>query len=167
VGKRHFFAAIKTIAKNNEMKKKILIVASFGGHWVQMRRLAYAFEELDQHYVSTNVCLADSVLPASFSVVPDANLDEKLGLAFLALKMLWVVIIIRPDFVISTGAAPGFFALVFGKLLGAKTIWIDSCANIDQLSVSGSKVKYFADLWLTQWEHLAGEEGPFFRGSVL
>lgn len=149
------------------MRKKILLVASYGGHWVQMRRLASAFEELDQHYVSTNSGLADSVLPASFSVVPDANLDEKLGLVFLALKMLWIVIKIRPDFVISTGAAPGFFALMFGKLLGAKTIWIDSCANVDRLSISGSKVKYFADLWLTQWEHLEGEKGPFFRGSVL
>lgn len=149
------------------MKKKILLVASFGGHWVQMRRLAPAFDGLEQHYVSTNKGLADSVLPAGFSVVPDANLDEKLGLIFLALRMLWVVIKIHPDFVISTGAAPGYFALMFGKLLGAKTIWIDSCANVEHLSVSGSKVKNFADLWLTQWEHLEGEKGPFFRGAVL
>lgn len=149
------------------MRKRILLVASHGGHWVQMRRLTPAFEGLDQHYVSTNSGLADSVLPARFSFVPDANLDEKLGLVFLALKVLWVVIKIRPDFVISTGAAPGFFALMFGKLLGAKTIWVDSCANVDQLSVSGAKVKYFADLWLTQWEHLEGKKGPFFRGAVL
>lgn len=149
------------------MRKKILLVASCGGHWVQMRRLAPAFEGLDQHYVSTNIGLAESVLPASFSVVPDANLDEKLGLAFLGLKMLWVVLKIRPDFVISTGAAPGFFALMFGKLLGAKTIWVDSYANVDRLSVSGLKVKHFADLWLTQWAHLEGEKGPFFRGAVL
>ncbi len=99
--------------------------------------------------------------------MPDANLDEKLGLAVLALKMLWVVIKTRPDFVISTGAAPGFFALMFGKLLGAKTIWIDSCANVDRLSVSGAKVKRFADLWLTQWEHLEGKNGPLYKGSVL
>lgn len=149
------------------MRKKILLVASHGGHWVQMRKLAPAFEELDQHYVSTNSGLADSVLPASFSAVPDANLDEKLNLAFLALRMLWVVFKIRPDFVISTGAAPGFFALMFGKLFGAKTIWIDSCANVDRLSISGWKVRHFADLWLTQWEHLEGERGPFFRGAVL
>ena len=149
------------------MRKKILLVASYGGHWVQMRKLASAFKEVDQHYVSTNAGLAQSVLPARFTAVPDANLDEKLGLAVLALKVLWVVIKIRPDFVISTGAAPGFFALMFGKLFGAKTIWIDSCANVDRLSVSGEKVKCFADLWLTQWEHLEGKKGPFFKGSVL
>lgn len=40
-----------------------LLVASHGGHWVQMRRLAPALEGLDQHYVSTNLVLADSVLP--------------------------------------------------------------------------------------------------------
>lgn len=60
--------------------------------------------------------------------------------------MFLIVLLHRPDIVISTGAAPGFFALLFGKLLGARTIWIDSIANAEQLSVSGQKVKLFADL---------------------
>lgn len=167
MGKRHFLATKLAAIQKNKMSKKILIVASFGGHWVQMRKLSHAFEGLDQYYVSTNAGLADSVFPASFSVVPDANLDDKLGLVFLALKLLWLVIRIHPDFVFSTGAAPGFFALMFGKLLGAKTIWVDSYANVERMSVSGLKVKRFADLWLTQWAHLEGENGPYFRGAVL
>ena len=67
------------------MRKRILIVASYGGHWVQMRKLASVFEELDQHYVSTNTGLAQSVLPARFTAVPDANLvDKRAGLARMA-----------------------------------------------------------------------------------
>ncbi|WP_220347888.1 hypothetical protein [Alkalilimnicola ehrlichii] len=57
--------------------------------------------------------------------------------------------------------------MLFGKLLGAKTIWVDSLANAEQLSVSGAKVRRFADLWLTQWEHLAAPDGPHYRGAVL
>ena len=149
------------------MSKRILLVASHGGHWVQLRRMRAAFDGLDKHYVSTNPGLVKEVLPDHFHCVPDANLDEKLGLIGLAFRMLWILLKTRPDVVCSTGAAPGFFALLFGKMLGAKTIWVDSCANAEQLSVSGRKVRPFADLWLTQWPHLETPQGPFYRGAVL
>lgn len=73
----------------------------------------------------------------------------------------------RPEVVISTGAAPGLFAVVIGKLFRARTIWLDSLANVDELSRSGQLVRRFADVWLTQWEHLARTPGPEFAGKVL
>ena len=33
--------------------------------------------------------------------------------------------------------------------------------------MSGRVAGRVADLWLTQWPHLARDEGPFCRGSVL
>jgi len=53
------------------------------------------------------------------------------------------------------------------KLLRMKTIWVDSIANADELSMSGQKAGGCADLWLTQWHHLAAEGGPSYLGSVL
>ncbi|MBZ0171717.1 MAG: hypothetical protein K8E66_05000, partial [Phycisphaerales bacterium] len=73
----------------------------------------------------------------------------------------------RPGVIISTGAAPGYFAFRIGKLLGAHTVWIDSIANVERLSMTGELVRTHADLWLTQWEHLATPSGPSFRGSVI
>lgn len=73
----------------------------------------------------------------------------------------------RPDVVVTTGAAPGFAALLFGKMIGAKTIWIDSIANSEEMSSSGKHAGRIADLWLTQWEHLVTPQGPQFMGSVL
>jgi len=73
----------------------------------------------------------------------------------------------RPEIVLSTGAAPGYFAIRFAKLLGAHTIWIDSIANVERLSRAGACVEPYADLWLTQWQHLALDPGPIFRGAVL
>jgi hypothetical protein len=69
--------------------------------------------------------------------------------------------------IITTGAAPGYFALRVGKLFGARTIWIDSMANAETLSKSGQEVGKYADLWLTQWEHLARPQGPHYLGAVL
>ncbi|MBT8423046.1 MAG: UDP-N-acetylglucosamine--LPS N-acetylglucosamine transferase, partial [Gammaproteobacteria bacterium] len=68
---------------------------------------------------------------------------------------------------VSTGAAPGYFAIRFGKLLGAKTIWIDSLANVEQLSRAGRMAERYSDLWLTQWPDLAGGDGPDYAGQVI
>jgi hypothetical protein len=81
--------------------------------------------------------------------------------------VLLLLLRVRPDVVISTGAAPGYFALRLGRILGARTVWVDSVANAEELSMSGRMAGKYADLWLTQWEHLAEKGGPMFKGSVL
>ncbi len=149
------------------MKKKIMLVSSSGGHWVQLNRLIPAFDGCDKIFVTTESKYQETIGNNKFLVVPDANRWNKLRVLYLALVMLKHVLVIRPDVIVSTGAAPGFFAILFGKKLGAKTIWLDSIANVDELSLSGKKVKKYADLWLTQWEHLATPEGPRYVGAVL
>jgi hypothetical protein len=149
-------------------RRRLLAVASSGGHWQQLLRLRPAFEACDCAFVTVHPSYRSSAGGCRFYAVRDAWLSSKLGLAILALQLAWIVFWKeRPDYVVSTGAAPGYFALRFGKLAGAKTLWIDSIANCERLSISGSRVKRYADLWLTQWPHLAGPEGPYFKGSVL
>ena len=149
------------------MSKKILAVASRGGHWIQLLRIRSAFEGHKCVYVSTTQGYARDIAPDKFFVVRDASRWNKIGLVVLAFQLLWIVIRIRPDIVISTGAAPGYFAILFGKLLGARTVWLDSIANVEELSLSGRQAGRFADLWLTQWKHLARPSGPVYLGSVL
>jgi UDP-N-acetylglucosamine:LPS N-acetylglucosamine transferase len=104
---------------------------------------------------------------ARFYVVNDATRWNRVGLVTCALRIIWVLVRVRPDVIVTTGAAPGFFAVIFGKLMRARTVWIDSIANADELSASGARVARFADLWLTQWPHLAREGGPHYEGAVL
>ena len=73
----------------------------------------------------------------------------------------------RPDVVISTGAAPGYFALRLGKLFGARTIWVDSIANAEEMSLSGRLAQRYADLWLTQWPEVAKRDGARYEGRLL
>lgn len=127
-----------------------------------------AWEGCEVHYVSTIKDYRDNLEPdVSFWWVNDANRNEKMKAALMALRIAWIVLRVRPDVVISTGAAPGYFALRFGKLFGARTVWVDSIANAQELSMTGRLVKHYADLWLTQWPDLATEEGPLCEGSVL
>ncbi len=148
-------------------KIKILAVASKGGHWVQLQRLSPVWEGQAVTFVTNDSDLKAHISDKPFFTVIDANMDQKVKLLWLALQILWLVLKIRPDVVISTGAAPGFFAIVFAKLLGAKTVWVDSVANAEELSLAGKKVSRFCSVWLTQWPELATVNGPIYRGRVF
>jgi UDP-N-acetylglucosamine:LPS N-acetylglucosamine transferase len=147
---------------------KVLALSSGGGHWVQLLRLRPAFEGCDVTYATVmKGYLADLEPEADFHVVPDGNRWSKINLLRSAFAVFLLLLRLRPDVVVTTGAAPGFFAARFGKLLGARVVWIDSIANAEELSMSGKKAGTFVDLLLTQWPHLASNEGPKFYGSVL
>jgi UDP-N-acetylglucosamine:LPS N-acetylglucosamine transferase len=142
-------------------------VASGGGHWVQLLRVREAFETCDIAFVSINETYRSQVSNNRFYLVNDATRWNKVGLIRMALKLAWIIRREKPDVVISTGAAPGYVALRLGRLAGARTIWLDSIANVEQLSMSGTRIGRYADLWLTQWPHLAKPQGPHYAGTVL
>lgn len=149
-------------------RPKVMAISSGGGHWVQLLRLRPAFEGCDVTYVTVRegyrVDVGES---ADFRVIHDGNRWNKLNLLRSALDVTWLLISVRPDVVVTTGAAPGYFGVRFGKWLGARVVWLDSVANADELSLSGEKAGSFVDLWLTQWPHLSGSDGPKCFGSVL
>jgi UDP-N-acetylglucosamine:LPS N-acetylglucosamine transferase len=153
--------------RNDRPRKKLLAVASGGGHWVQLLRLSEAFSDCEMVFVTVNEAYRTDVNGHKFYSVPDGTRKTPIRLIFTTLKLFWITCIERPDALISTGAAPGYLALRIARLFGARTTWIDSIANIDHLSMSGSMAGRYADLWLTQWPHLARECGPQFRGAVL
>lgn len=149
-------------------KQKVVALSSGGGHWVQLLRLRPAFANCDVTFVTVRPGYRSDVgTGVRFRVIPDANRSSKLRLAITALNVFWVLLAERPDVVVSTGAAPGYFAIRFGRLLGIRTIWVDSIANAQVLSLSGQRAGKYADLWLTQWSHLASEQGPYHKGNVL
>lgn len=148
-------------------KKRILAVASGGGHWVQLLRLRPAFDGCDVAYATVQASYADEVKGSRFHKFTDATRWSRWDLLRMIAEIVWIVLRERPDVVISTGAAPGVVALRLGKWLGARTVWLDSVANVEQMSLSGKRVRGFADLWLSQWPDVAVAEGCSFEGAVL
>ena len=146
---------------------KVLAISSGGGHWVQLLRLRPAFDGCKVVFATVREGYRGDVGEADFYLISDANRWNKLALLRSALVILWLLLKERPDVVISTGAAPGYFGVRLGKWLGARVIWVDSVANAESLSLSGIKAGRFVDLWLTQWPHLTSENGPQWMGSVL
>lgn len=160
----------------NVKPPRVLAVASGGGHWVQLCRLVPAWDGCAVTYVTTEpgfrpeieaMAVARGQPRPGFHVVIEVNRWQKLRLIRSLLQIAFILLRVRPDVVVTTGAAPGFIALRLARLMGARTVWIDSIANADELSLSGKMAGKHCDLWLTQWEHLAASEGPNFRGSVI
>lgn len=147
--------------------KRVLAVASGGGHWVQMMRLRKAFEGYEVAYLTVQSDYHRQVTGSRFYVVNDFTRRTPIRLAHAVVRMLWILLRERPDAIVTTGSAPGLICIRLGKLFRARTIWIDSIANVEKLSLSGTLAGRYADLWLTQWPHLARPEGPHFAGAVL
>ncbi|MEW6252351.1 MAG: UDP-N-acetylglucosamine--LPS N-acetylglucosamine transferase [Planctomycetota bacterium] len=147
--------------------RRILAIASGGGHWVQLLRLRSAFAGHAVTYATVARAYAADVPGCRFRAIPDATQWNKLRLLWLAFRVLLLVLRERPDVIVSTGAAPGYFALRLGKLLRARTVWLDSIANVETLSLAGRLAGRYADLWLTQWPHLARPAGPHFLGGTV
>lgn len=155
---------------------KILAVASAGGHFVQLCRLMPAFDGCRTVFATTNAEMRSEVEEGArkrgepipkFYEITDANRWHKMRLIKAAWQVLMILVRERPDVVITTGAAPGYLALRLGKVFRARTVWIDSIANAEELSLSGKKIGKHADLWLTQWPNLEKEDGPNYKGAVL
>jgi UDP-N-acetylglucosamine:LPS N-acetylglucosamine transferase len=148
-------------------KKKILAVSSGGGHWVELIRLSPAFEGYVVVYATVDKAYRSEAGSARFYTIRDVTRWNKLRWVQTFVKLAYILLREEPDVVISTGALPGYFSLRLAKLFGAKTIWVDSIANVDELSLSGQMIGKHADLWLTQWPQLAKPSGPLYRGAVL
>ena len=57
--------------------------------------------------------------------------------------------------------------LLFGRLVGAKSLWIDSIAQAEEMSSSGRIAKKLATATVAQWPEVACAEGVECWGAVL
>lgn len=99
-------------------------------------------------------------------LLPDANRDEPMRALSSMIASARLVWRLRPNVVVTTGALPGLFCLVFGRLTGARTVWIDSIAASDRPSLSGAFARPFATRWYTQWQHLQSPSRDY-EGALL
>ena len=133
----------------------------------ETRRLIPAFDGHCVVYATVNRYYRPEVEDARFYKVTDVTRWNKAKWIIAVTQLLWILLRERPDVVVSTGALPGFIGLCLAKAMGKRTIWLDSIANAEELSMSGRRIGAFADLWLTQWPHLAEAQGPEYAGQVL
>ena len=147
--------------------KRVLAVASGGGHWQQLMLMRPAYEGCETLYLTTLPGLPEQFGATPAAIIPDCNRDEKLAILKCTAAITGHLIRHRPHVVMSTGALPGVIALALARTMGMRTIWVDSVANSEEMSMSGKLARRFAHLWMSQWDHVAKEAGAQYAGAVL
>jgi hypothetical protein len=160
--------AVSPIARpaTHAPRSRVLAVSSGGGHWDELMLMRPLLQRYDTRYATTSAALAARDGIEDAVILPDCNRNEPVQSLRSVLRAFHTVLRIRPDVIVSTGAAPGFFCILAGRLVGARTIWIDSFANAEQLSMCGKLSRYAASLCLVQWPHLAGARARFMGGLL-
>jgi len=148
------------------MKKRVLAMASGGGHFVQLLRLRPAFAGHEVHFATVHAASGAEVEGAPFHVFRDVSRADWWRLPLTFLDVALILLKVRPDIIITTGALPPLLALLLVRPFAVKTLWIDSIANSECLSGSGQLARKLASQTLTQWPGLA-EQGVDHWGSVL
>lgn len=147
--------------------KKILAVASVGGHWIQLRRITNALPpKYEITYASTSKGCGASIAPAKFHLITDFSRWDAYKAISAFFKALSIIIKEKPDVVLTTGAAPGLVIAFAAWLYRCKTIWVDSIANVENLSACGKIAKCFVSRTYTQWPELT-DRHTLFSGNVL
>jgi beta-1,4-N-acetylglucosaminyltransferase len=148
---------------------KLALVCSSGGHlyelyslqsaWRGHERFWVTFEAEDSCYLLKGERVYWAYQPTNRSVL---NLFRNLWLAVRILSKE------KPHVVLSTGAGVGVPFLYIAKLLGCKTIYIESIARVKELSLSGKLVLPIADMFYVQWPELTQKYPKTqYHGSIV
>jgi beta-1,4-N-acetylglucosaminyltransferase len=153
---------------STKKNKKLCLVCSSGGHFLELYSLEILWQQHSHFWVTfkdRDTChflKGENVYWAFFPTTRNLkNFFKNFCLAFRTLPKE------KPDFVISTGAGVGVPFSIIGKILGSKIIYIESFARIDTLSLSGKLIYFFADNFLVQWPQLAEKyKKAIYRGQL-
>lgn len=146
--------------------KKLLAIASGGGHFVQLLRLRPAWSDVDVAYATVQASAQKLVEPAPFHLFTDVSRADLWRLPRTIFDIARILAKVRPDVIVTTGALPGLVAIILARPMRIRTLWVDSIANAEVISSSGRQALSFADRVVTQWPHLADDRIEYW-GSVL
>lgn len=147
-------------------RKRILAIASGGGHFVQLLRLRPAWDAHDVTYATVHAASAVDVAPAPLLTFRDVSRADWWRLPLTLWDITAILIKTRPQVIITTGALPPLLALLLARPFGIRTLWVDSIANSETLSGSGRLAGRLASAVVTQWPELATPRVEHW-GSVL
>ena len=148
---------------------KLCLVASTGGHLLQLCALKEAWGQHGRFWVTFDKIDARTLLKDERVVWAHHPTNRNLLNLFRNLRLAWSLLRReRPDAVISTGAGVGVPFIWMGRLLGIRTVFIESITFIRRPSLSGRLVYPVVDRYMVQWPELAARcRKAIYKGRVL
>ena len=148
---------------------KICITCSHGGHLTETLQILDAFAGHNIFFATYH-----SAREAEVRAIAPAYFTDNIGLSVWRMLRAfgWAWSILRrerPDVIISLGAEIALPFFYLGKLLGIKTLFIESWCRVHNLSLTGKLVYLVVDVFWVQWPQLlkvCGSKAQY-RGAVI
>jgi beta-1,4-N-acetylglucosaminyltransferase len=148
---------------------KLCLVCSHGGHLTETLQIMDAFNGHDIFFATYH-----SSRETAVRAISRAYFTQNIGMNpwRMAQAFAWAAATLRkekPDVIISLGAEIALPFMVWGWLLGIKTIFIESWCRTEDLSLTGRLVMPIVDCFWVQWPQLLRvcDAKVAYKGAVI
>jgi beta-1,4-N-acetylglucosaminyltransferase len=145
---------------------KICLTCSHGGHLTEILQLMDAFKGHDIFFITYEGARSKELFP-KYTI---KNLGDSPVKFLMSIPIIFRVLIKeKPDLIISTGSEIALPVFYVGKLLGIKTMFIESLCRIKGPSLTGRLIYPVSNVFLVQWKELLDKYGKKaqYWGNVL
>ncbi|WP_408071372.1 PssD/Cps14F family polysaccharide biosynthesis glycosyltransferase [Butyrivibrio sp. JL13D10] len=141
--------------------KKVLMVASSGGHMEELTRLKKVISKYDCCWVTefNDFQTYGENYDVNYYVMQVNRKEFFFPIKFLILfvRAWYIILREKPDCVISTGALISYPFCRIAKWMGKKVIFIESFARVNELSLTGRLLYNHVNRFIVQWPELSRE----------
>lgn len=141
--------------------KKVLFIASTGGHLNELLQLKPMFEKYDYHLITErdNTTLnLKSEYKDKISYLKYGTRSKIFSYIFIfifnIIKSIYLYARIKPKYIVTTGTHTAVPICYIAKMFGTKIIFIETFANRNTKTLSGKLVYPIANLFVVQWKEM-------------
>lgn len=141
--------------------KRILFIASTGGHLNELLQLKVLFKEYNSYLItekdiSTQGLQIDGIKKIRYLTYGTRSKILVYPFVFIynCFKSLFYYLKIKPKVIITTGTHTAVPMCYIGKIFGSKIIFIETFANKNTRTLSGRMVYPISDLFIVQWKEM-------------
>lgn len=147
--------------------KKVLIVASPGGHLMQMLALEPAWSDAERTWVTLRSTDVEYLLQDEDVIYGHGPTPRDIGNFFRNLRLARRILREQdPGVIISTGAGLALPFFLLGRIQRRRLIYVESITRVEKLALTGRLVYPLADAFFVQWDSLSQLRRARFHGSV-
>ena len=142
-------------------KKRVMFIASTGGHLEELLQLKSMFSKYEYSLITektkSNMYLKDIYKNRVHYLIYGTKhhfLVYPFKLLINCFISLGYYLRYRPDYIITTGVHTAGPMCCIGRILGSKVVFIESFANRNTKSEAGKLVYYVAHTFVVQWDEM-------------
>jgi UDP-N-acetylglucosamine:LPS N-acetylglucosamine transferase len=143
---------------------RVLLVGSSGGHLAQLWSLARVWRSEQRHWVTFDTADALSLLAdEAVTWAHHPTTRNAVNLVRNSVQARQVFRRVRPDIVVSTGAAVAYPYFLLARASGVPSLYLEVYDRIDTRTLTGRLCRPHATVFAVQWP----EQQQLYPGSVV